>query len=230
MARPSSSSLRVDVISIGTLARNRLWGEGTEVRTAHATCSLVRAGERAILVDPGLPAEVIAARLGERVNLKPSDIDQVFLTTINPSHTAGLAAFPNATVLAHELEIEHVRSTLKMLIEDTDSEVRERLEKEWAVAKHIRPAPDQLAPGVDLFPLFGVTPGTCGLLVSAPTLTTLIAGPAVGTLDHLLAGQVLDDPHDLEQAKESLAEVYEIADIIVPGYDNMLVNPRTRGM
>ena len=31
---------------------------------------------------------------------------------------------------------------------------------------------------------------------------------------------------ELEKAKASLAEVYEIADIVVPGYDNYFTNPR----
>jgi len=89
---------------------------------------------------------------------------------------------------------------------------------------------DKLADQVDLFPLFGYTPGTCGLLVASPTSTTLIAGDAVPTQDHFLAGQLLPDTFDLQQAQESLREVYEIADLIVPGHDNIFANPRMQGV
>jgi len=94
----------------------------------------------------------------------------------------------------------------------------------------IETAPDQLAEGVDLFPLFGYTAGTCGVLVSSPTLTTLIAGDAVPTIDHFLAGQVLSDAQDIKASHEAMAEVYEIADLIVPGHDNLFVNPRMQGV
>ncbi len=91
-------------------------------------------------------------------------------------------------------------------------------------------APDELADQVDLFPLSGYTPGTCGLLVAAPTSTILVAGDAVATLDHFLAGQVLPDTADIKAATEAMAEVYEIADLIVPGHDNLFVNPRAAGL
>jgi hypothetical protein len=45
-----------------------------------------------------------------------------------------------------------------------------------------------------------------------------------------MAMQILPDAQDLEKAKESMSEIYEIADLIVPGYDNLFINPRTQGM
>ena len=47
---------------------------------------------------------------------------------------------------------------------------------------------------------------------------------------HFLAGQVLPDSWDFETAGESMREVYEIADLIVPGHDNLFLNPRSQGM
>ena len=64
-------SIRLDVISIGTLSRNRLWNEGQPVRTPHATTTLIRAGKRTIIVDPGLPPSALGARLFERTGLTP---------------------------------------------------------------------------------------------------------------------------------------------------------------
>ena len=82
---------------------------------------------------------------------------------------------------------------------------------------------------MDLFPLPGVTPGTCGLLLTLPRQTLLIAGDAVATVEHLEQGKVLDRCHDVEQAKESFAEAIEIADVIVPGRDNLCLVPTKRG-
>jgi hypothetical protein len=93
----------------------------------------------------------------------------------------------------------------------------------------VKAADDKLAPGVDLFPLPGFTVGTAGLLVVAPVQTILIAGPAVASLDHFLAGQILPESIDYKTAKESLAEVLEIAEVIVPGFDNVFISPRQFG-
>ena len=39
-----------------------------------------------------------------------------------------------------------------------------------------------------------------------------------------------DDPADLQAARESLQEIYDIADVIVPGHDNLFLNPRSAGL
>jgi len=232
MAKRNTAALRIDIISIGTLSRNRLWDEAEAVRTPHATTTLVRAGGRTILVDPGLPPAALAARLHERTGLRPEAIDTVFLTNARAAHRGGLSLFPHATRLIHELERDAERARLSALIDDAPDEDLDRahLQRELTIIEQLRPADDELADGVDLFPLFGYTPGTCGLLVTAPLSSTLIAGDAVVTLDHFLAGQVLPDSFDVRAAQESMAEVYEIADLIVPGHDNVFVNPRGQGM
>jgi glyoxylase-like metal-dependent hydrolase (beta-lactamase superfamily II) len=226
------ASVRLDVISIGTLSRNRLWGETQNVRTPHATTTLIRAGRRAILVDPGLPPPAMNARLFERTGLRAEQIDAVFLTNFRPSHRAGLSVFAEAKILMHEIEQEAMAARLRALIEEApDDDVdRATLVNELKLLESIQPADDKVADRVDLFPLFGYTPGTCGLLVAAPTSTTLIAGDAVPTLDHFLAGQIMPDAYDIEAAGESMREVYEIADLIVPGHDNVFANPRNAGL
>ena len=225
-------SARVDIISIGTLSRNRLWNETQALRTPHATTSLIRVGKRNILVDPALPPPILGARLQERVGITPDQIDTIFLTNSRPAHRGGLSVFLKAKIFIQELEQEFIRHDLERLIEQAPQEDLDRahLESELKLIETFQPAPDALAPGVDLFPLFGYTPGTSGLLVTSPTTTLLIAGDAVPTLDHFLAGQVLPDSRDIAAAQESMREVYEIADLIVPGHDNIFLNPRSQGM
>src|SRR5438045_9237030 len=109
---PTARELRVDIISIGTLSRNRLWNETEVLRTPHATTTLIRAGSKRILVDPGLPAPAISARLNERTGLRPEQIDVIFLANFRFAHRRGLAAFDSAKVLIPEMEQQSARESL----------------------------------------------------------------------------------------------------------------------
>jgi len=223
----------IRVISIGALAAHPLWDERGAVRTGHATTTLVRKGDVAVLVDPGLPAQALAVRLQERAGIGPEAITHVFLTSFQPDTTRGLGAFGHASWLVSETEREAVGVPIaaqlqKLAQDDADEEVIELLRREVSLLKRCIPAPDSLAPGVDLFPLPGVTPGMTGLLISEPSRTTLIAGDAVATVEHLAAGKVLQSSVDVETAKESFQEAVEIADWLVLGRDNVATNPLRR--
>jgi len=226
------ASVRFDVISIGTLSRNRLWDEAQSVRTPHATTTLIRAGDRHVLVDPALPAQALGARLFERTGLGPEQIDTVFLTNFRPAHRMGLALFQNARILIHQIEQQSARQHIERFLQQAPPEDvdRKHLQAELQLLDRLLPAEDRLADNVDLFPLFGYTAGTSGLLLSLPTSTVLVAGDAVATAEHFLAGQALADAQDIHAAQESMREVYEIADLIIPGHDNVFLNPRAYGI
>jgi glyoxylase-like metal-dependent hydrolase (beta-lactamase superfamily II) len=179
-----------------------------------------------------LPAAALQARLYERTGLRPEQVDTVFLTNFRPAHRAGLGLFPQAKMFIHEVEQQAVRQHLERLIEQAPEEDVDRklLRQELELLNRLTPAEDKVAESLDLFPLPGYTPGTCGLLIKLPTTTVMLAGDAVPTQDHFLAGQVLPDAYDIEQAQESMREVYEIADLIIPGHDNVFLNPRSAGM
>ena len=66
------------------------------------------------------------------------------------------------------------------------------------------------------------------LLLSLPYATVVIAGDAVASHEHLEQGRVLRGAADIEQARVSIMEVFEIADVIVPGHDNIVLNPARR--
>ncbi|MEM6331956.1 MAG: MBL fold metallo-hydrolase [Planctomycetota bacterium] len=218
------------IISIGALSIHELWDAPLPPRTAHATTTLVVADDRRILVDPALPPEVISARLEERAGLRPSDITDVFLTCFRPAHRMGLPAFDSAKWWVGEVEREAVGTMLveRFQAEPADSDEAEIYRREVALLQRCQAAPDKLAEGVDLFPLPGYTPGTCGLLLPEPTRTILIAGDAVPTVEHLHRGRVLRGAFDAELAMESFKEAIEIADVIVPGHDNVQLNPVSR--
>lgn len=217
------------IISIGALAVHELWQRQGPARTAHATTTLIESDGRRILVDPGLPPQVVAARLAERSGLGPDDISDVFLTCFRPEHRWGLTAFPDANWYVAEAEREAVGTALVHQYQEAeDEELQATLQREIALLKRCKAAPDRLAKSVDLFPLPGYTAGTCGLLLSFAQSTTLVAGPAVATLEHLEQGKVQRQTMDIEQSQESLLEAIEIADHIVPGFDNIVVNPARR--
>lgn len=233
----------IRLISLGALAANPLWGEQTPVRTGHATTTLIQAGKKRILVDPGLPEVVLAARLHERSGLKPTDITDVFLTCFKPEMTRGLRLFDHAKWWIHEAEREAVgimlADTLRRAMVMDDSSGRDdwdtgnpdpldALRERVAQLRHCQPAPDRLADRVDLFPLPGVTPGLCGLLVAAPSHTMLICSDAIPDGEHLSNGRVLDDSADVTQARESFAEAVEVADLLICGRDGLVVNPTKR--
>lgn len=221
------------IISIGTLAYHSLWNEHGDVRTAHATTTLIRSDDVVIVVNPSLPAAVLKARLNERCGLGPEAVTHVFLTSFLPDHRFGLELFGNAQWLVSEVEREMVGI---MLVEqfqqaqsEDEAELAAALKRDVAVLQRCRPAPDQLAPHVDLFPLHGHTPGTAGLILTHPRYTTVVAGDVVPTVEHFEAGQVLAGCYDIEKARESFLDVTEIADVIVPGRDNYFLNT-TRGL
>ena len=231
---PYDGAMDIRVISIGALGTNHLWNEREPRRTGHATTTLIRAGEAVILVDPGLPAPALKARLGERVNLEPKDITHVFLTSFKADTCRGLPLFENAQWLVSEAEREAVGMPLAMMLkraaeeEGPGSEVVRELEVQVAMLARCEVAPDKITPHVSLFPLPGVTPGLAGLLLAYPSRTTLIAGDAVATTEHLEQGKIIDDVYNLKQAQESFAEAIEVADVIIPGRDNVQINPTKR--
>lgn len=225
-------SVRVRVVSIGALAAHPMWGERGDVRPGHATTVLVQSGEEAILVDPSLPASLLVPRLAERSGLRPEAVTHVFLTSFHPLRRRGLEAFPGAQWLVPEMERELFGQTLVARFREAhdagDADLSTALRAEIELLQRARPAPDRLAPGVDLFPLPGVTPGCAGLLVGLPRATVLVAGDAVATQEHLEEGKVLAPCFDLEQARASFAEAVEISDVIICGRDDMVVNPVRR--
>jgi glyoxylase-like metal-dependent hydrolase (beta-lactamase superfamily II) len=180
-----------------------------------------------------LPGPVVVARLRERAGIGPEAITDVFLTRMHIDTRRGIDAFDQAAWWLAEPEREHVGTlmalNLRAAADGDDEELIAQLEREVAIIQRCKAAPDRLAPGVDLFPLHGVTPGLTGLLIVEPTRTVLVCGDAIATVEHLEAGKVLSGAADTDQARESFAEAVEIADVLVLGRDNVVANPTKRG-
>jgi glyoxylase-like metal-dependent hydrolase (beta-lactamase superfamily II) len=217
------------IVSIGTLSRNRLWNEPAGVRTAHATTTYIQTDEMKMLVDPSLPSPAMAARFNERTGKQLVEITDIFLTTLRPVHRRALEAFDAAKWWVHEPELEAYRRHLDGLLDSADrlSEEDARLVRaDMKLLERCQAAPDTFGPQISLFPLPGASAGSCGLLLTPPTRTIAIAGDAAITSQHVRRGQLWEGCVDTETAGESLAGLLEIADVIVPGHDNLMLTPR----
>ena len=227
--------MQVRVISIGSLSHHPLWGERTPVRSPHATTTLIAQGDRVLLVDPSLPAQVLDARLRERAGIGPEKVTDVFLTSFRPDARRAMPSLESASWWISEGERENVGTALAMrlkkeLEEDdrADPDVVEALRQDVAILKRCTAAPDHLMDHIDLFPMPGVTPGLCGLLLEEQRFTTVICGDGIPTVEHLEQGIVLASAVDVQQARASMSEAIEVADLLILGRDNLVVNPTKR--
>ncbi|MCH2143978.1 MAG: hypothetical protein MK082_02400 [Phycisphaerales bacterium] len=217
------------VISMGALSAHPLRAEKGDLRPAHLTTTVLSIDDRRILVDPSLPGKILADRLLERSGLHPNEITDVFLSSFRPEGRRGLELFDDARWLIAEREREAVGVPLVEAFQEAqdagDEDLAATVRDEIALLQRCEAAPDSIADGIDLFPLPGVTPGLTGLLLALPQWTIVLASDAVPTIEHLEAGQVLQACADIQAAQESLREVVEIADLVVPGRDGLVPNP-----
>ena len=215
------------IVSIGTLPSNPLWNETGPQRTGHATTTVVKSDNTILLVDPSLPPQMLNARLQERWGIDLSAITHVFLTSFDPDRRRSLSGLEHATWYMHEPEIQSAVDAISEELQQAsgDSELSQLLEQHRNLLANFEVAPDRVCAGVDLFPIHGYTPGSCGLLLPTPKRTILICGDTVATSEHLAKGMVLATYANIEMAQESFKECVEIADVLVPGRDNVVVNP-----
>ena len=214
------------IISIGTLPHHPLWESQGDPRTPHATTTLVTTGDQCILVNPSLPPPLLEVRMQERVGHGLAEVTDVFLTSFYPDHRRGLTALAHATW--HLAEAEHDAMCSFLETERTeahqhgDTERLSLVDDEHRLLDRCVVAADSIASGVDLFPLPGVSPGCCGLLLPQPRQTIVICGDAVATVEHHERAMVLPECWNREQAIESFKEAVEIADVLIPGRDNVI--------
>ena len=215
------------VASIGTLSRHPLWNERGEPRTGHATTTIVRLDGVVLLVDPSLPPAMMDARLQERWGIGLTEVTHVFLTSFDPDRRRTLRGVEHASWYMHEPEIQSAETVIQEEIDraEHDPDVVEILKEHLSLLASFTSPEDHLFSSVDLFPLPGFTLGSCGLLLPLPKKTILITGDTVASREHLDKGSVLQNCADIEMAKESFLECIEIADVIVPGRDNVIHNP-----
>ena len=132
------------IISIGTLAAHPLWDEKGEIRTGHPTTTLISSGETHILVNPGLPATILGARMGERTNIRPDQITDVFLTALGQDHYRAMPAFERAEWYAYETEgiaaLAGLRDQLQRAEEGGDQDLVQTVQQHIEIIRRCRAA------------------------------------------------------------------------------------------
>lgn len=156
-----------------------------------SSCSLVREGDRAIVVDPGMAARPAAILDPLRsLGLQPGDVTDVVVSHHHPDHTINVALFPNAAV--HDFWATYRGTDWQ----DADADRRE------------------LTPSVRLLHVPGHTAEDVATVVGTPdgvVVLTHLWWTADGPADDPVA----EDAAALHAGRE---RVLAIADRIVPGH------------
>ncbi|MEV4610693.1 MBL fold metallo-hydrolase [Neorhizobium sp. LMR1-1-1.1] len=148
-----------------------------------------------ILIDCGLGAGVIptagqVARALSFVGLKPEDIETVLLTHLHGDHVGGLvdlegnAVFENAKVVFHREEARHwLEQDIDLVADRQGAEGARRALLPYA-DRIVLTERGEVAPGIEMIPLLGHTPGHVGYRVGSGTQAILVWGDIVG-LPHI---------------------------------------------
>ena len=180
---PRARTARLDILVRGGLSDD----DGG----VSSSCTLVRDGDRVIVVDPGMAASQAAILDPLRaLGLAPDDVTDVVLGHHHPDHSLNAALFPNADVHDHWATY---RGTEWI---DAESEGRE------------------LAPSVRLIRTPGHTAEDISTVVGTP------AGIVVLTHAWWTADGPPEDPlaEDPAAVHSSRARILAIADEIIPGH------------
>jgi glyoxylase-like metal-dependent hydrolase (beta-lactamase superfamily II) len=199
---------RWDVITLGNLSRNRYWNEGDDrgVRSAICTCTVIQGAGFRLMVDPSLTkAEQMTAELDRRTGLKLHDIDVVFITHEHADHWFGLAHFPEAKWLAAP-------------------EVATALNKPGKLPKRVEPATGKLFDAVEVIATPGHTLSHHSLRFDCDNVSVVVAGDAVATQDFWRERRGYFNCVDFELSTVSMNMIAGLADIVVPGHDNLFLN------
>ena len=182
----------LDVLAIGYLVRD----EEGDVLEAHSTSTLIKTGDRLIVVDtssrymrPALKSSL------KMIGVFAKDVDTVVLTHYHPDHIENVDLFPNARVLIHSGEDETLDGA-------------EVIEGDATIAK-----------GVELRYTPGHTWDSMSVFVEGDDgKKYVVAGDAVPTRDNILK----DLPPRLHVCRDlsmkSIKTICDYADVIVPGH------------
>ena len=177
---------------LGPTARFDILVKGSPGPDVASTCSLVRDGEAAIVVDPGLaPSQEAILEPLRALGLEAADVTDVVLSHHHPDHALNVALFPRARVHDHWAIYDFAGRW-----DDVESEGR------------------VLAPSVHLIRTPGHSAEDISTVVGTPD------GVVVFTHLWWTDREPIEDPYapDPLVLHASRARVLELADLIVPGH------------
>lgn len=179
---------RVEVLCPGMIRR-----DGAVVLEARSSVSLISRGERHMLVDTSGPQnrDLLLQALSSK-GLSPDDIELVIMTHMHHDHDGNIELFPRAERYAHRLESP-------------------------GPAYHAVDGDEEIWSGVRTMHTPGHTPGSMSVLVLAEERYGLV-GDAIPTEDNARKWVPPGHHYDRDKAMESMSQLVEAVDIIVPGH------------
>ncbi len=208
------TDIRWDILTIGRLSRNKFWGESDArgYRSPRCTCTLLRVGKRTIIVDPSCPPDEMVRVLDERTGLEPAAVDTVFLTHFHGDHRYGIEAFPHARwMMAADETLDWDR---RLPADSPDRAILARMQSPGGGP----------APGVMCIATPGHTRSHTSLLFTSEDMRIVIAADAAMTRDFFLSRDYYFNTENPTAAVASMEEIATMADVIVPGHDNVFLN------
>ena len=182
--------VKLDILAVGNLERD----DDGNILQAHSTSTLIRSGDRLIVVDTSSRYLRPALKNSFReLGVFMKDVDTVILTHSHSDHIENLDLFPNAKVYLHaggeEVPFKHETVT-----EDIE-----------------------IAEGVRLVHTPGHTPDSMSVFVKADR-NYAVAGDAVPLEDNIRKKVPPRLNYDPDLAMQSIKSIVRFADVIVPGH------------
>jgi glyoxylase-like metal-dependent hydrolase (beta-lactamase superfamily II) len=182
--------VKLDILAVGNLERD----DDGNILQAHSTSTLIRSGDRLIVVDTSSRYLRPALKNSFREpGVFMKDVDTVILTHSHSDHTENLDLFPNANVYLHaggeEVPFKHETVTEDM----------------------------EIAEGVRLVHTPGHTPDSMSVFVKADR-NYAVAGDAVPLEDNIRKKVPPRLNYDPDLAMQSIKSIVRFADVIVPGH------------
>lgn len=182
--------IQLDVLCIGYLVRD----DDGNLLEAHSTSTLIRTGDRNIVVDTSTDYMWPAVKTSFRqIGIFPEDVDTVVLTHTHPDHTGNLKRYRKAKVIVHSGGAEVPGA---QVVDSDDYEI---------------------CPGVRLVHMPGHCPEECAVFVDADRRYAC-AGDAIPLQDNVREGKPPGINTDPELAKRSIEAIERYADVIIPGH------------
>ena len=221
-----------DIIVIGHLRVNTYFGESYDnpPRGYPSTCTSVMirgidgSGEPYVLiVDPTtrLTAEDYDFDVNRRTGLRLGDVTHCFFTHHHADHYEALDYFPFAQYFAPP---DVARLISGQIAESLRNKGKGAVSDDCGVPEIIG-VTGEFLPGVCSVPLPGHTAELCGVAFSHNDRKIIVAGDSVMTKYHFAAGTTdfQKEPALVRAAAQSIQNMKESYDIVVPGHDNMIL-------
>jgi glyoxylase-like metal-dependent hydrolase (beta-lactamase superfamily II) len=202
---------------------------------------LVRNARRTVLVDTGF-GRVGGARRARttliepvaalaRLGVSPTSVSEVIVTHAHYDHIGNLDCFPSAEVVMTRREFEFwtgpfgTRKQFAWSVEQDETEYLDELLRDGRLT--LVEAARTLAPGIELVPVGGHTPGQAIVLVSTPGGVAVLASDAAHYYEELERDRPFAFVADLEAMYRGFDTLNEIASqpgrVIVPGHDPLVM-------